>query len=136
MANSKPLVLVTTDVGCVIPTSHKLNPDGYFRKYIVGHGHTMYHRFVWQREHGPIPEGYEVDHMCKTRACCNVQHLRLLHGDAHAVESNKERYAARTAEAKQFIRDNPQVTGAVVGERFGVTFSTGCRWKREVQAEH
>lgn len=135
MANSKKLVLERTEGGCLVPTSHKLNQDGYFRKYIVGHGYTMYHRYVWQRDNGPIPEGYEVDHMCHNRACCEPSHLRLLDGQVHAVVSNQDRYADRLAQAKQFIRDNPKVTGDAVGKMFGVSFSTGCRWKREVKAE-
>src|SRR5699024_10393506 len=35
------------------------------------------HRFAWEREHGPIPAGTFIDHMCFERACCNVDHLRL-----------------------------------------------------------
>ena len=29
---ARPLRFVTTDCGCFVPLSHKLNPDGYFRK--------------------------------------------------------------------------------------------------------
>lgn len=35
------------------------------------------HRFAWEREHGPIPEGMHVDHICHTPACVNPDHLRL-----------------------------------------------------------
>lgn len=28
----KKLILEATETGCIIPTSHKLNADGYFRK--------------------------------------------------------------------------------------------------------
>ena len=36
------------------------------------------HRYAWERENGPIPEGKVIDHKdhCDTR-CCNVKHLRL-----------------------------------------------------------
>ena len=30
----KPLVLKKLDNGCIIPTSHKLNADGYFRAQV------------------------------------------------------------------------------------------------------
>ena len=39
---------------------------------------TLVHRVVWAATFGPIPEGMTVDHMCKRRTCCNVEHLRLL----------------------------------------------------------
>lgn len=38
----------------------------------------MAHRYAWEREHGPIPDGMEVDHKdhCDT-LCVNAKHLRL-----------------------------------------------------------
>lgn len=50
----KPLKLKLLDNGCIIPTSHKLNKDGYFR-YIrpeVVKGRkpkVMFHRLVWEK---------------------------------------------------------------------------------------
>ena len=35
------------------------------------------HRFAYEREHGTIPSGMHVDHICHNRACVNVDHLRL-----------------------------------------------------------
>ena len=35
------------------------------------------HRYAWQRERGPIPDGMVLDHTCWERACCNVDHLRV-----------------------------------------------------------
>lgn len=41
-------------------------------------GRTVYaHRYAWEREHGPVPDTMEVDHMCFERSCCNVDHLRV-----------------------------------------------------------
>ena len=36
------------------------------------------HRYAWERENGPVPDGLVVDHhlFCDT-ACCEVSHLRL-----------------------------------------------------------
>lgn len=83
----KKLILATTESGCIIPTSHKLNADGYFRKRTNG-VLEMYHRTVWKEQHGDIPEGYEVDHKCRNRACCNAEHLQLLEGSEHTVKTN------------------------------------------------
>lgn len=35
------------------------------------------HRYAWEREHGPIPDGLVLDHTCYKPLCCNVGHLRL-----------------------------------------------------------
>lgn len=38
-------------------------------------GVTVVHRVVWQLLVGPIPDGTELDHLCRVRACCNPDHL-------------------------------------------------------------
>lgn len=49
-----------------------------------GYGHTMIkrktkkiHRLVWERAHGPIPDGFEVMHSCDIPACVRIDHLAL-----------------------------------------------------------
>lgn len=126
----KQLILNQINEGCIIPISHALNSDGYFRKCINGKM-TMYHRHVWEEVNGNIPEGYEVDHKCKNRACCNIEHLQILKRKEHLIKTNKERYRKRYNKARRFWRRNPSVTGTELGEIFGVTFSTGCRWIRQ-----
>lgn len=93
---AKAMVFATTEMGCFIPLSHKLNPDGYLRKTwgSVSKGRSvteMFHRFIWRATHGEIPLGFEIDHKCHTRACCNVQHLQCIDGSQHASESNRDR---------------------------------------------
>lgn len=125
----KDLVLETTDTGCIIPISHKLNKDGYFRKVIDGKW-VMYHRYVMEEKFGKIPDGYEVNHKCKNRACCNTDHLEILEGSAHATESNTGRNRERQEAAKEFWLNN-ECTGVALAERFGVSFGIACRWIRK-----
>jgi HNH endonuclease len=33
------------------------------------------HRVIYKLLVGPIPEGLEIDHLCRNRACCNPAHL-------------------------------------------------------------
>jgi hypothetical protein len=33
---------------------------------------------AWRLANGPLPEGLEVDHLCRNRLCCNPQHLEAV----------------------------------------------------------
>lgn len=40
------------------------------------------HRYVWKTLIGPIPDGREMDHLCRNRACCNPDHLEpVIHAE-------------------------------------------------------
>lgn len=47
---------------------HIRRPDG-------GSQSTTAHRAAWLALVGPIPEGLQVDHLCRVRACVNPAHL-------------------------------------------------------------
>lgn len=57
------------------------NVHGY-RKLMVEGKQTYVHRYTWEHFNGPIPDGKEVDHICETRNCVNIKHLRVVtHGE-------------------------------------------------------
>jgi hypothetical protein len=36
------------------------------------------HRFIWSHHNGPIPEGMQIDHLCRNPSCVEISHLRLV----------------------------------------------------------
>lgn len=54
-----------------------LNHDGYARMLIGGRGgRTHYvHRYLYEQYYGPIPDGMELDHLCRNRACVRPDHM-------------------------------------------------------------
>lgn len=81
LARTEPLLWS----GCLIWTG--ATTEGYGVLY-VGDGNMLAHRYAWEREHGPIPEGMMLDHRyhCDT-ACCETSHLRL----ATPLENSRNR---------------------------------------------
>lgn len=63
------------DNGCIIWTGEVWS-KGYGCINVPG-GETGAHRYAWERERGPIPEGKHIDHTCFNRRCVNIEHLRL-----------------------------------------------------------
>lgn len=39
---------------------------------------TKAHRWSWEQLNGPVPEGLELDHLCRTPACVNPAHLEAV----------------------------------------------------------
>lgn len=119
--------------GCIICTSHKPNSDGYLRVRLDGKL-TMYHRFIWENAIGPIPEGYEVHHLCLNRGCVNLRHLRVLPIKEHKALTNTERSLARKMDAERHWRQT-KCTGTTLAIVFNVGVSTACRWVRQWVAQ-
>jgi hypothetical protein len=59
--------------GCWLCTSSN-NQRGYGRLYINGHLVTA-HRYSYEISVGPIPDGLELDHLCRQPCCVNPAHL-------------------------------------------------------------
>jgi hypothetical protein len=36
------------------------------------------HRIVWELKHGEVPNGLELDHLCRNTRCCNTSHLEVV----------------------------------------------------------
>lgn len=68
------------------------NQDGY-GIFGEANGSVLAHRFAWEQEHGPVPEGLELDHRCFNRGCVRPSHLEPV---THA--ENVRRMRARLAE--------------------------------------
>jgi hypothetical protein len=58
---------------------YPMRPDARgYGQINTGHGVVKAHRVAWEIEHGAIASpAIEIDHICHSRACCNVAHLRL-----------------------------------------------------------
>lgn len=69
--------VVVDENGCWIYTGY-VNPDtGYgqvFTSKLDGRRTNTCHVVMWVAENGSVPEGLELDHLCRVRACCRPAH--------------------------------------------------------------
>ena len=53
------------------------NRDGYGKIAVDGRPESA-HRVAYERWIGPIPEGLQIDHLCRNRACVKPDHLEAV----------------------------------------------------------
>lgn len=44
----------------------------------AGYGQNGQHRIRWKKKYGPVPKGMHLDHLCRNRACINLDHLEIV----------------------------------------------------------
>jgi hypothetical protein len=58
--------------GCVLWTGRR-DEQGYGRN-----GLRKAHIVAYESEYGPLPEGFELEHVCRRRACIALHHLEVV----------------------------------------------------------
>lgn len=66
--------------------------DGYGYIWHDG-GARIAHRVAYAEMVGPIPDGYEVDHLCRSRSCVNPTHLEAVTQDENKRRTTGYRYS-------------------------------------------
>jgi hypothetical protein len=69
-------VVVNAATGCWEWRGQRTH-NGYGR-FRVGPKRILVHRFTYERAVGPIPDGMEIDHLCRNPACCYPRHLEVV----------------------------------------------------------
>lgn len=92
------------------------------------------HRVMYERVNGPIPEGLELDHLCRQRACCNPEHLEpVTHIENVRRGSATKLTAARVLEIRELLARG--VFHREIARRFGIgktsvgSIATGLSWR-------
>jgi len=64
---------IVKSTGCWI-WEGSLDQDGYGRFMLDGRNRRA-HVLTWEAEYGPVPDGKQLDHLCRVRRCVRPSHL-------------------------------------------------------------
>lgn len=80
-------LIIDPETGCLLWTG-PVGANGYGKTY-DGSCTVLVHRLMHEWFIGPIPDGYQVDHLCRVRHCASPAHL-----EAVTPSENKRRSVA------------------------------------------
>lgn len=115
-----------------------LDADGYARistSIDSARLSTSWHRYFYETFVGPVPDGLELDHVCRNRSCCNPDHLEpVTSGRNHRRGERAKLTEATVAEAISRYQAGG-VTFMRLASDYGVSYTTmryamhGKTWK-------
>jgi hypothetical protein len=82
----------------------------------IGHTHVPAHRYAYELLVGPIPEGLQLDHLCRVRNCVNPEHLEPVtgltnarRGIAGAVSAARQRAKTHCPYGHEYSPENTRI---------------------------
>jgi len=67
-------LLIQPETGCLLWTG-ALTWNGYGNFMLPDRSNVRVHRLMYEWFAGPIPDGMQIDHLCRVRRCASPAHL-------------------------------------------------------------
>lgn len=61
---------------------------GGYKKMTIGGVRKKAHQWSYIQAYGPVPDGLEIDHLCRNPACMNPKHLEAVTHRVNVLRSN------------------------------------------------
>jgi hypothetical protein len=100
------------------------------------------HVVAWEAECGPVPDGLELDHLCRVRRCVRVSHLEPVTGGENVRRGERSLVAMGRCESGRHVITGPADLVIFGGRTHGCRQCRRETWRRnskrykERQREH
>lgn len=122
---------VEKTTGCWLWTGALSGGTGYGSFWADGR-HVLAHRFAYEVEVGAIPEGMQIDHLCRVRRCVRPDHLEAVSQRENIRRS--EALSARLARANVCKRGHSLTGSNLYVAKSGRRHCINCRnWRRRMR---
>lgn len=130
--NILPRIVINQSTGCHIWTGPK-NWTGYGQVRLDNRT-TLVHRAIWEHHKGSIPEDMQIDHVCMVRACCNIDHLRMVTARENCLANTCNSMGAQNSRKSEC----PTCGGPFSFWPNGYRYCKPClrRWQSEYQRKY
>jgi hypothetical protein len=117
--------------GCWVWSAAKL-PTGY--GVFVSDSGRYAHRWSYEKHHGPIPDGMEIDHKCHNRSCVRPDHLQAA-SKKHNLENMRGAHRGNRSGARGVSWDAKSQKWSVRVYHHGIRHYGGLHEDIDVAAE-
>jgi hypothetical protein len=97
--------------------------DGYGITWLEDRSRVV-HRIIYEQARGPIPEGMQIDHLCRTRDCIRLDHLEAVTQAENLLRGNGA--CARNARKTECKRGHPLSGDNLVPNKYGKRWCRVC----------
>jgi hypothetical protein len=102
-----------------------LNQDGYARTY--RRGTTLAYKAYYERVHGPVPDGLQLDHLCCQRDCVNPYHLEAVTNIENTRRGKSTKLNPDKVRRIRELARTTNLTYEAIGKLFGISLSQVSR---------
>lgn len=108
--------------------SKTLTSNGYGVIKKQGFRQLMAHRFIYQRERGPVPDHLDMDHLCRNRACVNPDHLEPVSRSENLRRGARGKTNDSTIFLMKLVDASTNMNRVEIADMFGVSNQTVRRY--------